>query len=256
MSLFQDLYRILSNNALTESCFDMVISCPDIAQAAEAGQFIQIRCSEKILRRPISFCEINKENNTVRIVYEVRGEGTEWLSKRYPGEKIDILGPLGKGFKIVEGKYNPLIIGGGIGSPPLLEAAKLFNNKVDSLLGFKSAKNSILIDDFRRYCKNVYITTDDGSLGFKGLTVDYLEEIIEKNKHDLIFSCGPVFMLKAVANIAKKHVIDCFVSMEERMGCGVGACLVCACEIKSDGVNKYRHVCKDGPVFNASEVVW
>jgi dihydroorotate dehydrogenase electron transfer subunit len=256
MPYFQNQYKIVKITNANSSCFDMFIDCPEIAEVSKAGQFLHILCSGKLLRRPISICEIDKAKGSVRIIFDIRGEGTLWLSKRKPGEMLDILGPLGNGFDLTDTSKNVLFVGGGMGIPPLLEGAKAYQGTADAILGYKCECNSILIQDFEKYCSNVYVSTDDGSLGQKGFVTAVLQSIITKKKYDLIFSCGPNVMLKAVSAIAELNKIPCFISMEERMGCGVGACLVCACKTITNGKETYQHVCKDGPVFNAKEVVW
>jgi len=252
----QGLYELISAKKLNLSCYDFSIFCPEIVALAKPGQFLHIRCGDKTLRRPISICEINRETQTIRFVFDIRGEGTLWLSKKTVGEQIDVLGPLGNGFEIICKESKALFIGGGIGVPPLLETAKAFNGKADAILGFKCADNAILINDFEKECSKVFLTSDDGSLCNKGFVTNLLIECLKNEKYDIIYSCGPIPMLKEVSKIAKINEIPCYISLEERMGCGVGACLVCACKMKTNDGLTYKHVCKDGPVFNAEEVVW
>jgi dihydroorotate dehydrogenase electron transfer subunit len=256
MSYIQGSFELISVKQLNSTCYDFSIFCPEIVALAKAGQFLHIRCEGKTLRRPISICEIDRVRNTIRFVFDIRGEGTLWLSQRIRGERLDILGPLGNGFNVFDSEKNALFVGGGIGVPPLLETAKLFNGQADAILGFKCSEISILIEDFQKECANVFLTSDDGSLCEKGFATNLLIECIKNKRYDIIYSCGPMSMLKEVSIIAKTNGIPCFISLEERMGCGVGACLVCACRIKADEAEIYKHVCKDGPVFNAEEVIW
>jgi len=255
MSKIQGEFKITERLQLTETCFDFSIYCPGLAEISQAGQFVHILCGEKTLRRPISICEINKQSGTIRIVFEIRGEGTFWLSQRKEGDVIDILGPLGNGFP-TDIKKKVLLIGGGIGVPPLLECSKNFSSDSSAILGFKSEKKSILIECFEEYCRKVFVATEDGTLGAKGYVTDILNDLLNYESFDMICACGPVPMLKTISEVAHKNSIECFVSMEERMACGIGACLACACKTIKDGKEGYAHVCKNGPVFNAEEVVW
>ncbi len=256
MPYIQNSFEIKNIKRLNKSCFDFIIFCPEIVELARPGQFLHIKCDGKTLRRPISICEINKISKTIRIVFDIKGEGTEWLSKRIKGEKLDILGPLGNGFNIDNPDLHALFVGGGIGVPPLLETAKAFNGNADAILGFKCADNSILLEDFKKECKSVMITSDDGSICHKGYTTDVLIERLKQVEYDIVYSCGPSVMLKKVCEICNNAEIPCYVSLEEHMGCGVGACLVCACKIMDNNKETYKHVCKDGPVFSSREVIW
>lgn len=216
------------------------------------GQFIHIKCSDALLlRRPISVCTWTE--NTVTIVFEVRGEGTDWLAKRELGDKLDVLGLAGNGFPIRQyGRY--LLVGGGIGVPPMLGCAQYTKGRSTAVLGFRSKEKVLLLHEFEADCTKVIIATDDGSMGHHGF-VDALvrQELGQDSKYDAVLACGPKPMLRSVAKAAGEFNVPCLVSMEERMGCGVGACLVCACDM-ADGTKK--HVCKDGPVFDAQEVDW
>jgi dihydroorotate dehydrogenase electron transfer subunit len=256
MAYFQNYYPIVRTLRHNDSCVEMLIHCPEIAALAKAGQFLHILCDGKTLRRPISICEIDQKKETIRIIFDIRGEGTYWLSERKQGEQLNILGPLGNGFDIDNDRKSALFIGGGMGVPPLLEAAKAYYGKADAILGFRCSGNKILHEDFEHICKNVFLASDDGSCGEQGFVTDILYKRLTEKHYDIIYACGPNAMLEAVSIIAAKNNILCYVSMEERMGCGVGACLVCACKVSEAGLETYKHVCKDGPVFNAREVVW
>ena len=215
-------------------------------------QFVHVKCGHsRLLRRPISICDW--EENLLRIVFEVRGEGTEWLSRRKAGDRLDVLGPLGRGFRMDrEGRY--LLVGGGIGVPPMLGCAKWTAERSTAVLGFRSADRAMLSEDFQKSCKEIFLCSDDGSIGRHGFVDAQVRDILEKDKDfTAVLACGPKPMLKNVAAVAAGFGVPCQVSMEERMACGVGACLGCAIQM-ADGTMK--HVCKDGPVFNAEEVDW
>lgn len=242
---------LIKKEEIAKGIFDFVLECPSLAEKAKAGQFAHIAIPGKTLRRPISICDATEK--TLRIVFQVKGEGTEILSQSKIGDDIDILAPLGHGFEIPKGK-KIAFIGGGIGVPPMLYSAKQADNAV-AVLGFRNKDAIILTEDFEKECEKVYVTTDDGSAGIHGFTTDVLKKII--NDVDLVCACGPTPMLKAIAQICKDNNKPCQVSLEERMGCGIGACLVCACKtLDKNGNTEHSHVCKKGPVYNAEEVVW
>lgn len=256
MKYTQGRYIILSKKTLAKEIYDMTILCPEIAEIAKAGQFVNVKVNGFTLRRPISICSIDREKGTLRIVFEVRGEGTKEMSQLAEGELIDIVAPLGgRGFKVDQFE-TAVIIGGGIGTPPMLAVAEKFGEKGTVISGFRNAAAVILQDDFKATGAETILCTDDGSAGKKGFVTDALKEVLSRKKPDVIFACGPDVMLRRVIEIAKENNIKCQVSLEERMGCGVGACLVCACRTIRGGDEYYAHVCKDGPVFNAEEVLF
>ena len=243
--------KLIKKEETAENIFDFVLECPQLAEKAKAGQFAHIAVPGKTLRRPISICDADEKN--IRIVFQIKGEGTEILSKSKEGDLIDILAPLGHGFDIPKGK-RIAFVGGGIGVPPMLFSAKQADDAV-AVLGFRNKKAVILTEDFKKVCSEVFVATDDGSFGIHGFTSDILRNII--NDIDMVCACGPMPMLKVIAEICKEHNKPCQVSLEERMGCGIGACLVCACKtLDKDGNIEHSHVCKKGPVYNAEEVVW
>lgn len=224
------------------------------AQIAQPGQFVHIRCGQaNLLRRPISICNWAAERDLIRIVFEDRGEGTHWLSQCAVGDSLDILGPLGHGFSMEpDGRY--LLVGGGIGVPPMLGCALHGGRDNVAVLGFRSAQNTMLLEEFSKACAGVRLATDDGSLGHHGFVDGVVRQELEQDPgYAGVLVCGPKPMLRSVARVCAQFGVPCQVSMEERMGCGIGACLVCACKT-SDG--HYRHACKDGPVFRAEEVDW
>lgn len=221
------------------------------------GQFLEIRVQEEVeplLRRPISIYNIG--DGIIEFVFQVKGKGTEILAKKEEGDKIDVLGPLGQGTFNFEGKQNIAIIGGGIGIFPLYELAKESTIKanVNMYLGFRSKDLIVLEGEYRKVSDKFVITTDDGSYGEKGFAINYLKEDLQKEKIDCIYACGPLPMLKAVQSLAKEKNIPCQISLEERMGCGIGVCLGCAVKVNAGDKEVYTHVCKAGPVFDANVV--
>ena len=245
--------RVVAAGKLNSAICAMTIANGALAAEARAGQFLHVKCGEaQLLRRPISICRVS--GDSLELVFEIKGKGTQWLSKRIPGMRLDVIGPLGNGFVLPEGRI--IIVGGGIGTPPLLFAAGSARGGATAVLGFRSKDRIILEDEFAAVCDGVYITTDDGSFGIAGPVTVPLVKLLEHGKHGAVLACGPRAMLSAVAKLCSLYGIPCQVSLEERMGCGVGACLVCACETVSENGEQMRRVCKDGPVFDAKEIVW
>lgn len=252
----QGKYPIVSKKTLAKGIFDIEIHCPHIAKAAKAGQFAQVQAEGFFLRRPISICDIDKDKGTIRLVFEVRGHGTDKISELNKGDLVDIIAPLGNGFKVLEKGNKAVCIGGGIGTPPMVGIAKEYGENATVISGFRNAAAVILQENFKAMGCDVQLCTDDGSAGRKGFVTDALAETLKSGKPDIIYACGPSVMLKRIISQAKEAGVKCEVSLEERMGCGVGGCLVCACRTIRDGEEYYAHVCKDGPVFDAEEVLF
>ena len=250
--------KILAKEWLNEGAVSLTLGVGDMVRTSfkNPGQFVHVKCGEGLLlRRPISVCacQAGEPEDTLTIVFEIRGEGTQWLADRSVGHSVDVLGLAGNGFPMEkEGRY--LLVGGGIGVPPMLGCARFTPGKATAILGARSADKALLGKEFEAACAKVLQATDDGSLGYHGF-VDALvrQELSEDQNYDAVLACGPKPMLRNVAKVAEEFGVPCLVSMEERMGCGVGACLVCACDM-ADGSRK--HVCKDGPVFDSKEVDW
>ena len=256
-SIPQGKFPIVKKKNLAKDVYDFTFYCPEAAAKAKEGQFLHIAVPGHFLRRPISICSTDKENGLIRIVFAVKGEGTARLSELLPGDAPDVLGPLGHGFTLFEKDKKVILAGGGIGVPPLLTLSSHYGKNAFAACGFRDAKSVILEEDFIKNGTRLAVCTDDGSYGLKGTVITPLENIFASGeKFDMVYSCGPVPMMRAVAEISEKYGIPCEVSLEQRMGCGIGACLVCSCKIKKEGRTEYLHVCKNGPVFNAREVVW
>ncbi len=241
--------KITANDEICKDIYRMEINCPNISVLANAGQFLHIRITnsyDPLLRRPLSICSIDSVKGNILLLYRIAGKGTSLLSKKKPGETINVMGPLGKGFPLFKNK-KAAIIGGGIGVAPLFELSKHLVSP-DIYLGYKS--DAYLIEDFTKYGKLVHICTEDGLVGTKGYPIELFSSNI--NSYDIVYACGPKVMMKAVKNICEEKGVECYLSMEENMGCGIGACLTCSCKSKVDG--EYKRVCIDGPVFNSKEV--
>lgn len=252
----QQLCTVADVSRLNDYAWNMVLEAGRMAGEIRPGQFLHIKCGHsRLLRRPVSICTWSEDEpeDLVSIVFEVRGEGTEWLSRRKAGDKLDVLGPLGNGFDVrSEGRY--VLVGGGIGVPPIVACGRSRENV--AIVGFRSIDRVMpsLTDKLEDACKAVYLCTDDGTLGYHGYVDAQLRRVLEEDSgFTAVLACGPKPMLKNVVNAAAEFGVPCQVSMEERMACGVGACLGCAVQMKG-GIMK--HVCKDGPVFDSREVDW
>ena len=263
--------KILSRKEVASNIYLMKLKTPEIAQDALPGQFIHIRCSKDnypLLRRPLSIHRIDKEKGEIYILFQVVGEGTKLLADRTIGDDLDIMGPIGNGFNIYPESRKIMIVGGGIGVAPLLalcEESIRQGKEVRVLIGALKKELVIGEESFKILGAKVDVATDDGSYKYKGLVTDLLERTIKEGwLADQIFACGPKPMLKKINEIALEANINCQVSLEERMGCGIGACLGCVCKIKVKEKNNnqnqiryiYKRVCVDGPIFEGSEVVW
>lgn len=250
MSYCQGIFPIRTKTEPTPGVFRFDIECPDLAGRAAAGQFVHIRVPGFTLRRPVSIARILPESQGLSLVFEVRGGGTEALSRLSEGDSLDLMGPLGQGFTLLGPDAKAVFVGGGIGLPPLLEAAAHYRRPT-VLAGFRTAGAVILRADFENIGADFRLATDDGTAGEKGTVLPLLERRLSEGPVDILYACGPTPMLRAVRVLALEKGIRCELSLEERMGCGVGACLVCACKTAGG----MKQVCKDGPVFPAEEVL-
>lgn len=248
------LTTVVSNEQIADKIFRIELQGDIVKEMNTPGQFVNIKVSnsyEFLLRRPISICEINKEKNTFVMVYRADGAGTKKISQLKKGEEVDVLGPLGKGYDVYTLKegQTALLVGGGIGVPPLYELAKQFKNegiKTIHILGFNNEKDVFYEDKFSEL-GTTYVATADGTYGEKGFVTDVIKKYdIEYDKY---FSCGPFAMLKVLTTMDEEKIG--YISLEERMACGVGACYACVCE-KQDG--SISRVCYDGPVYESTEI--
>ena len=247
-----EMASVVSIENITANIYDMVLECPQIASQAKAGQFVEVYTNSKehLLARPISICEI--KGNGLRLVFQVVGKGTEMFSNLKKGDSVKLLGPCGNGYNLKRDK-TALVVGGGIGVPPLLEAVKQLGGGT-VVLASRNKELSILKEDFEKAGAKIFVATDDGSLGFKGNAVELLRT--EGLTADVIYSCGPKIMLKFLTDYAIEKNMECQVSMEERMACGIGACVGCVVKIKNGDDWEHKKVCKDGPVFEGREVLF
>lgn len=246
---------VVSQNEIAEQIYDMWLET-DLAKEAHPGQFVAVypKNAATLLPRPVSICEADKQRNRLRLVYRVAGSGTKEFSGYQAGDNIFILGILGNGFPLEKAKGKTVfLMGGGIGIPPMLQLAKELDAEKQIVVGYRN-RELFLCEDLKQY-GNVYTATEDGSAGSKGNVMDAIRE--NKLRADMIMACGPMPMLRAIKKYAEENGIEAYISLEERMACGVGACLGCVCKTKE--VNHHSHVhnariCTDGPVFEAREV--
>ena len=245
--------KLCSQEMMADGIYSMWLEAPEMAAAAKPGQFIAVypKDSAKLLPRPISICEIDRENGRLRIVYRIAGGGTLEFSAYRAGDMVSVMGPLGNGFPLKDKKA--FLIGGGIGIPPLLELFKELDCEKTAVLGYRDSQ-MFLKEEFEA-CGSVVYATEDGSAGTKGNVLDAIRE--NGLTADIIYACGPTPMLKAIKAYAMENGIECYISLEEKMACGIGACLGCVChskDVDSHSNVRNKRVCKDGPVFLAEEV--
>ena len=246
---------VVSQKEIAEQIYDMWLET-DLAKEAYPGQFVAVypKNAATLLPRPISICEADKQQNRLRLVYRVAGSGTKEFSGYQAGDSIFILGILGNGFPLDAAKGKTVfLMGGGIGIPPMLQLAKELDAEKQIVVGYRN-RELFLCEDLKQY-GNVYIATEDGSAGSQGNVMDAIRE--NKLKADMIMACGPMPMLRAIKKYAEETGIEAYISLEERMACGVGACLGCVCKTKEVDHHSHVHnarICTDGPVFEANEV--
>ena len=240
----QVIYEISENRSLTENVFRMELK-GDVSALQRPGQFVDIKLEGLFLRRPISVCDWDGEGLT--LIYKVVGQGTEQMSRLRPGHSLDVLTGLGNGYDMAKSPAAPLLIGGGVGVPPLVGLARRLRDldkQPRVLLGFNRAGEVFGLDEFRKLGLEPMIATLDGSMGRKGLVTDLMKDL----DCGYVFTCGPEPMLKAVYQLAR----DGQFSFEERMGCGFGACMGCSCRTRYGA----KRICKDGPVLEREEIIW
>lgn len=258
MAKVQGMAKIIHTGRLAEGIYSLWLSAPEIAKQAVPGQFVSLYCqdNDKLLPRPISLCEVDRQEGSIRLVYRVVGAGTKEFSQRKAGDEIRLLGPLGNGFPLKEcpkGK-RAVLIGGGIGIPPLLQLSKEIEGEVTVVVGYRDSQ-TFLCEEFAQAADRVVIATEDGSVGTKGNVMDAIRE--EGICADVVYSCGPAPMLRGVKDWGMEMGIPVWLSMEERMACGIGACLACVCnstDVDSHSNVHNKRICKDGPVFLSTEI--
>ncbi len=239
--------------------FFLALNAPQITQAAVPGQFLHIRCGkgdDPLLRRPISICRVDKEKGNVMLWYQVVGKGTSLLSQVRRGDCLDIVGPLGRGFEPVTAGKTVFLVGGGVGSAPLVFLGNELAPEKEVVAFFGGASEEMLLMPCLTRLENCEYATDDGSFGYPGTVIGLLEEQMKGKMPDILYACGPQGMLREVVRIAEENSIPLQVSLEARMACGVGACLGCSFPRSKKSGGGWARVCQDGPVFWDWEVAW
>lgn len=249
---------VLSLREIAKDVYELWLSAEEWEEV-HAGQFLnlQVPAADKILKRPFGICDFDHASKRICICFQINGQGTEMLAKVKSGTVLRATYPLGNGFLLNGAHKNVVLLGGGVGVFPLLPVTKeYFDRKFFSILGFRSKEHVCLAERFESVSRKFCLCTDDGSAGVKGFATDILKRHLDKVKSDIVLACGPSVMFRSLKSVMEEYPeIPVKVSVEQRMGCGVGACLVCTCKIQgTDGVHNKR-VCKDGPVFDLSEVV-
>ena len=252
---YQETARIIEQQELAPGIYSLWLETEKLAGEARPGQFVSVYCREesRLLPRPISICEIDKEKKALRLVYRAAGAGTTEFSGYGSGETLRLVGPLGNGFPLDKDYKRVFLIGGGIGVPPMVELSKQLPGEKLVISGYRDA-HLFLTEELGRHAA-LYVATEDGSVGTKGNVLDAIRE--NALAADAIFACGPAPMLRALKAYAAEQGMDCYLSMEERMACGIGACLACVCKSKDIDAHtnvKNKRICKDGPVFAADEI--
>ena len=261
--MIEEPIELVSNREVASNIFLMGLRSSSIAKKASAGQFVMIRVRDgmdPLLRRPFSICGV-LDNDIVLILYRVVGRGTNLMADLKAGQKLSVLGPLGYGFELPKKEKTPVLIAGGIGIAPLFFLAQsLKRQDLKFMAGFSASKEIVLGDFMRDIDVNMSISTDDGTEGHHGMVTDLLNEYLRINykTKDMVslFACGPISMLKKVTGIVTQENLQCSVSLEAYMACGLGACQGCAVKASSMEKREYVHVCKDGPVFSVDAIDW
>ncbi|PFJ15281.1 dihydroorotate dehydrogenase electron transfer subunit [Bacillus cereus] len=250
---------VVNQKEIAKNIYELVLQGTLVQQMNEPGQFVHIKVAEGIaplLRRPISICNVDQEKNEFTMLYRAEGQGTKTLATRKQGEMVDVLGPLGHGFPVEEAEdgQTALLVGGGIGVPPLYELSQRLVAKgvrVIHILGFQT-KDVVFYEEKFAELGDTYVATVDGTHGTKGFVTDVIDN--SGIGFDILYSCGPLAMLRALEGRYKEK--KAYISLEERMGCGIGACFACVCHLQEDpSGHSYKKVCSDGPVFPIGEVV-
>ena len=256
--------QVQSNRSIADKVYRIRLQGDLVKRMNQPGQFLHVKCGpgiDPLLRRPISICDVDLDKGELDMIYRVEGSGTKILSQAVPGTVVDVLGPLGKGFPIdTRNKGDHVVlVGGGVGVPPLLYLGKQLKAKgvkVTSVIGFGTA-NQVFLEEELGQLGEVHVTTLDGSIGHQGIVTDILtsEFGLQQESWDVLYSCGPAPMLAALQQRYQDTAKEAYLSLEQRMGCGVGACLACVCPAAKETGKSYVKVCSDGPVFALREVV-
>ncbi len=255
----EDNARIIFNRQIAPKIMHMGVFSPEIASEASPGQFVMFRVSsgrDPLLRRPFSICR-TLGDGSIDIVYSVVGRGTDLMSHMVKGDRVSVMGPLGQGYRLPDENQTPVLVSGGMGIAPLIFLAHAINDPgLTFIAGFSTASKIIPTDNICHSDLNIKIATDDGSYGYHGFVTDLLANVIKGRNDTVVYACGPVGMLRKTALMTIRSGVDCQVSLESTMACGLGACQGCVVPASQDVALAYFNVCKDGPVFFANRIDW
>lgn len=255
--------KIIANENINNGFYNLVIQCPYIAENCTPGQFAMLDIGKNhvpYIRRPLAIAAIEREDGTVRFIYKLVGNGTHSLSEMERGSEFTIIGPLGNGYTVPPKDSRVLLVAGGIGITSIMCILQLLREldcKTYLAMGSRDKNGLLCMEEVQNMCTELCVSTEDGTVGYHGMITPVVEELISKHKFDIAYMCGPESMMKFVSPVIFNAGIHCEVSMERRMGCGIGVCVGCSCKLNDPqkGLIQKR-VCKEGPVFNAQEVVW
>jgi len=261
--VFHTAVRILEHKGVAPGYVRMGLDAPEVARTIAPGQFVYVRCSETLdplLCRPFSVAAADPADGTIDLIFRTVGRGTALLAAMEPGQRLELTGPLGHGFDLPPRRRTAVLVGGGVGVPPLIFLAdRLAKDGVSSeaFIGAQTADLLLGIEEFERDTDKLHPATDDGSAGHHGLPTELLKDRLARDTECEVYACGPHELLRAVAELTAEHNVPCQVCLESQMGCGLGACLGCviAAPAEGDGI-EYVRVCTEGPVFDARRVVW
>lgn len=260
--MIQDWFRVVENKELSPLNYRLVFEASHIARLSKPGQFVQIGAQGCLLKRPFSVCDVR--GSKVDVLYKVVGKGTAAMAKLVKGDKVDVIGPLGKPFSDIPEWYRRIFVGGGVGVPPLYFLAKVRRGKPKldhAFIGARTKSDLLYVPEFKKLGIPVATTTEDATAGQKGFVTGPFEKLLqslerEDKKHTVVFTCGPKAMMKAVADICEKENTACIASLEEIMGCGVGVCMGCVVKVKHEGDFLYQRVCTEGPAMETDKILW
>ena len=258
----QGWFRVLENKELSPLNYRLIFEAPKIARVVLPGQFVQIGASGCFLKRPFSVCDVR--GSKVIVLYKVVGRGTAAMVALRRGDRVDVIGPLGKSFCPTPALFRRIFVAGGVGVPPLYFLARNYpgNRTLDTtFIGARTKNDLLCIGEFKKLGLRVITATEDGSAGHKGFVTGPLGEFLKtldimEAKHVIVFTCGPKAMMKAVAMICSRHGITCIASLEEAMACGMGVCMGCVVKVRQDGDFVYQRVCREGPVMETDKILW
>lgn len=252
-------FKVVSNDPCAQGLYRAVVSSPELAAALRPGQFVNIKVpgAKQILRVPLSFAHADAVAGTIELVYALVGDATRALARMSAGDEASVVGPSGNGWSVRAAQGRSIVVGGGVGAPPVVAAARMLRDAgvpFDAVLGAQTSAKLWGVEELESLgAGEVLVTTDDGTRGIKGFTTDALRSLLDHGDYDTVYTCGPQVMMRGIAALCSERGVACQVSMERMMSCAFGACNTCNVAMAAGG---YKSCCMDGPVFDAKEVAW